>query len=448
MHAKPFTIAAALVFLASCDAPTEMSEMRTTVEERLMTYASEAPAAGGAEEIALNQGLAPALRAAVSSNEGYLGALALEAEAMGQVGVVASVRRPQFTGNANIGGIRETGTNADTTTGVAGGVNVSQLVYDGGASASAMNRSTALALSARAGRVAQGNEIALNAARAWVDLWQYSERLRLMQARTSEMDMLVEQIERMASNGMLDKASLENAQRQIVDIKLEESRLLAGQAEAQVLFQRFFNAKPSSMPKPSELVSAAQARALAQDWQTAPGLQRQAAELLAAQAAVGEAQSAFRPRARLQAGARSPLNSADSTDLTVGLSLEYSFSDGGRRQAQLETAQARVTATDAQLSDAQRGLEAELQAGLTRLASIERAMPLLADKLRLSRLEAETSRSQMQTGQSNLRQLVEAEIEIYRAQDQQIAMQAEQQILLLTIASRTGALCRLVGLQD
>jgi outer membrane protein TolC len=177
-------------------------------------------------------------------------------------------------------------------------------------------------------------------------------------------------------------------------------------------------------------------------------LQRQAAELLAAQAAVGEARSAFKPSARLQAGARSPLDSDESTDLTVGLSLEYSFNDGGRRKKQLEVAEARVTATDAQLSDAQRGLEAELQAGLTRLVSIERAMPLLADKLRLSRLEAETARSQMQTGQSNLRQLVEAEIAIYRAQDEQIAMQAEQQVLLLTIAARTGALSRLVGLQD
>jgi hypothetical protein len=75
-------------------------------------------------------------------------------------------------------------------------------------------------------------------------------------------------------------------------------------------------------------------------------------------------------------------------------------------------------------------------------------MPLLADKLRLSRLEAETSRSQMMTGQSNLRQLVEAEIAIYRAQDEQIAMQAEQQTLLLTIAARTGALSRLIGLED
>ena len=447
MHAKPYTIAAALVFLASCDAPTEMSDMRKTVEERLTTYASEAPGAGGVP-IALSQGLAPALRAAVSTNAGYLGAMALEAEAMGQVGVVASARRPQLTGNANIGGIRETGTNADTTTGVAGGVNLSQLVYDGGASASAMNRSTALALSAQAGRVAQGNEIALSAAQAWINVWQYSERLRLMRARTSEMDTLVAQIERMASNGMLDKASLENAQGQIVDIKLEESRLIAGQAEAQVLFQRFFNAKPASVPRPSELVSAAQARSLAQNWQTAPGLQRQAAELLAAQAAVGEAQSAFKPSARLQAGALSPLASGESTNLTVGLSLEYSFSDGGRRKKQLEASEARVAATNAQLRDAQRGLEAELQAGLTRLASIERAMPLLADKLRLSRSEAETSRSQMLTGQSNLRQLVEAEIEIYRAQDQQIAMQAERQTLLLTIAARTGSLSRLVGLEE
>jgi outer membrane protein TolC len=448
MHAKPYTIAAALVFLASCDAPTEISEMRTIVEERLTTSASGAPISE-AQPIALAQGLAPALRAAVTTNQGYLGALALEAEAMGQVGVAASARRPQLTGNANVGGIRETGTSANTTTmGVAGGVNLSQLVYDGGASASAMNRSTALALSAQAGRVAQGNEIALTAARAWIDLWQYSERLRLMLARTAEMDTLIDQIERMASNGMLDRASLENAQGQIVDIKLEESRLIAGQAEAQVLFQRFFNAKPANVTKPSELVSAAQARSMAQDWQTAPGLQRQAAELLAAQAAVGEAQSALKPRARLQAGARSPLESGESTDLTVGLSLEYSFSDGGRRKKQLEAAEARVAATNAQLSDAQRGLEAELQAGLTRLASIERAMPLLADKLRLSRSEAETSRSQMLTGQSNLRQLVEAEIEIYRAQDQQIAMQAERQTLLLTIASRTGALSRIVGLEE
>ena len=447
MNSKSYMIAASLLFLANCDAPQDSSDVRATMEDRLKAGPTQ-PVGADAAPIAFHQGLAPALRAAVSAHEGYLTAQALEAEALGQIGVMASMRRPQLAGSANVGGIRELDKTAATAKGVAGGVNLSQLVYDGGASASAINRTTALALSAQAGRVAQGNEIALTAARAWIDLWQFGERLRLMQARTSEIDTLIDQIERMASNGMLDQASLESARRQIVDIKLEESLLQAGKAEAQVKFDRFFRVKPDSINRPNELVTAAQAQVLAQDWQAAPGLQQLAAEFLAAQAAVGEARSAFKPRARLQAGVRSPLDTDESTDLTVGLALEYSFNDGGRRKKQLESAEARVAASDAQLSDAQRGLDAELQGSLTRLAAIERAMPLLVDKLRLSRSEAKISRSQLLTGQSNLRQLVEAEIAIYRAQDQQIVMQAERQALLLTIAARTGALGRLIGLQD
>ena len=73
-------------------------------------------------------------------------------------------------------------------------------------------------------------------------------------------------------------------------------------------------------------------------------------------------------------------------------------------------------------------------------------MPLLDDKLRLSRSEAEASRSQLLTGQSNLRFLIEAEIEIYRAQDQKITMLAERDILSLTIAALTGALGKLIDL--
>ena len=159
-----------------------------------------------------------------------------------------------------------------------------------------------------------------------------------------------------------------------------------------------------------------------------------------------EAQAAFRPRALLQAGARTPMENNESTDLTVGFSLEYSFNDGGRRRNQLNAAKARVEASDAQLRDSQLGLAAELEAALTRLDSIERSIPLLVEKLRLSRSEAKTSRSQLMTGQSNLRFLVEAEIEIYRAQDRQVTMRAEQQILLLKIASLIGELGRLIGL--
>jgi adhesin transport system outer membrane protein len=446
-NARAILLSTCVFALASCGAPTEMSDMRSAMSERLALGVNSETTSTG-EPIPLGAGFVPALRAAVMANEGYLGAVALEREALGQVGVADSVRRPQLSASANIGGVRETGPAGTTTTGVAGGVNVSQLVYDGGEAASSVNRATALALAAQAGRVAQSNDIALNAARAWIDLWQFTERLRLMRARTSEMDTLVGQIERMATNGMLDRAALDSARRQIVDITLEETRLEASRAEAQVMFNRFFRATPAQPGRPADLVTAQKARNLAQDWQNAPALQRQTAELFAAQAAVETAQSAFRPKARLQGGARSPMQRGDATDLTIGLSVEYSFSDGGRRQRQLDSAEARAEATNAQLTDAQRALEAEMAGAITRLESIDRSIPLVARKLSLSQSEAETARSQLMTGQSNLRQLVEAEIETYRAQDQQIALQAERQILLLTIAARTGALNGLIGLED
>jgi outer membrane protein, adhesin transport system len=439
----------AVALLSACgNAPRDMADMQNVITERLAGDHQSSVSGPGNASIDLNRGFAPALLGAVNADAGYLSAVALEREAFDQVGVAASIRRLQLSAGANLGAVRSVGAGGSNTAGVAGGINLSQLVYDGGASASAINRSTALALSAQADRRARSNDILLRAASAWIDVWQYSERLRLMNQRTSEISTVLDQIERMASNGMLDRASVDSARRKIVEIELEEASLQASYAEADVRFRHFFRVSSTSVSRPAELVSAEGGRQFAADWRNAPALQRQAAEMLAAQASVAEAEAAFRPRARLQAGARSPLERSDPIDLTVGLSLEYVFSDGGRRQRQLDASTARFDAMAAQLSDAQRGLEAELQASLTRLASIERSMPLIQEKLRLSQSEAETSRSQLMTGQSNLRQLIEAEIEMYRAQDQQIAMSAERQVLLMTIAANTGALSVLIGLQE
>ena len=74
------------------------------------------------------------------------------------------------------------------------------------------------------------------------------------------------------------------------------------------------------------------------------------------------------------------------------------------------------------------------------------SMPLVARQITLSASGAKTAKSQLATGQANLNQLIEAKIENYRAEDRQITMQAENLLLQLVIASRTGLLGRLIGL--
>jgi adhesin transport system outer membrane protein len=428
--------------------PVDRSDVGEDIQEYLNSDAPSEVSHDTAYALDRSQGYAQNLLAAVKRHQSYISAVALEQEAFSQIGVAQSLRKPQIGASANAIAAREVGGDSAISKGVAGGISLSQLIYDGGGSASVVNRATALAFVAQADRISLSNDLALSAARAWVDFWQYSERLRLLSMRTSEMSMLVEQIEKMAENGLLDRTSLDGARRQIVEIDLEEARLRNGQAEAAVFFERFFVSVPAELPHPEELVSSAQARAIAKDWRNAPLLQSQAAEVFAAKATVAEAQAAFLPRARVNVGGRSPTDESEPPELAVGLSLEYTWGDGGRRKAELESAQFRSDAAIAQFTDAQSALQSELEAMLIRLSAIETSVPLLQEKLRLSRSEAETSRSQLATGQSNLRELVEAEIEIYRAQDQQIAMHAERQILLLTIAARTGALTGLIGLQQ
>jgi outer membrane protein TolC len=439
----------ALAFaLTACgQAQVEMEEMSSEITAALET-APSAEVEAQRMAVDLSGGFEPALRAAVKANEGYRAALRLEEEATSRIGVAASVRRPQISGNANLGGIRETGGTQpdDTRTGVAAGINVSQLIYDAGASTAAVNSATAQALAARAERQALGNELALEAARAWIDVWQFEARLGLLRRRTTEMDGLITQLERMAASGIVDRAAMNSARRQVVDITLEETQLQSQLDAARVGFERLFNRAGGDVGQPEALLRMAQAEAMAETWQNAPGLQRTAAQMVVAQNAVTQARAAFRPTARLQAGVNSPMEESEGTNTTVGLLVEYKFGDGGRRQAELASAEARAEAAEEQLTEAQRTLQAELAAALTQLRSIEQSMPQVAEQIRLSASEAQTSRSQITTGQSNLRQLVEVELENYRAQDRQIAMRAERQIVLLTMAARTGELSRRLGL--
>lgn len=437
------TVAGLALALSGCTGtPISVTEMSTALSAELAAASAEA-----AEPVALSEGFASAVARAVETNAGYRAALAQEREAASRVGVAESVRKPQLSADANLGGIREFGSEEDTITGISAGISLSQLIFDGGESVAAINRATAEALGARAERVTQANVLALEVARAWIDVWQFEERVRLLRSRTSEMDTMVGQMERMAANGFVDRAGLDSARRQIVDIRLEETRLQGELADAQVRFRQHFRQAPGRLSRPTQIVTPAVAHAQAGAWQNAPSLEVRAASLIAARHGVEEAEAAFHPRFRLQTGLRTPMDTADPASGNLGLGFDYSLLDGGRRVSQLEAAIARRAALEERLREEQTTLEAELAAAVARLSGLERSMPLVAEQIRLSASEAETSRSQITTGQSTLRQLVDAEIENYRAQDRQIAMRAERQILLLTIAARTGELGRLIGLQ-
>jgi uncharacterized protein YpmS len=85
---------------------------------------------------------------------------------------------------------------------------------------------------------------------------------------------------------------------------------------------------------------------------------------------------------------------------------------------------------------------------MNRLDSLKKSMPLIQEKILLSKDEAKTARSQLTTGQADLRKLIDAKLENYRAEDRLISMQAEKLTLELLIAAKSGALSELIGLEN
>lgn len=433
---------AVFVALSGCAlSPTQISEMSAALSEELAMAQQEMAA-----PVNLEAGFMPALAEAVNTNPGYRAALAAEREAASNVGVAESVRWPQLGIDANLGGIREFDSAGETITGLAGGLTLSQLVFDGGESTAAINRATAEVLAAEADRLNLANTLAFDVARAWLDVAQFSERLALLRDRSSELDTLVTQIERMAANGMIDRSAVDSVRRQIVDIQLEEARLLSSLADAQVRFRRYYRQSADGISRPEPFLASEDARSHVEQWPFAPSLALQAANVIAARHTIAEAEAAFRPRLRFQTGINSPLNNDNPATGNFGLRFDYNVFDGSRRARQLESAIARAAALEGRLREEQLNLEAELEAAMARLKSIDRSLELVDLKRTLSQSEARTVRSQLMTGQASLRQLVEAEIESYRAEDQAIALHVERQQLLFSIAARTGALQRIIGL--
>lgn len=411
------------------------------------TIVSEAFAASTAEhhadQVDLSKGFVSAIMQSVELNERFKAQQALERRAIARLGASESVKRPQIGAAATIGTNRQFG---DTTSNGAGGtLNISQTVFDGGASDASISRATAELAAAKSNLNRVANEVAIEAARAWIDTWQYQERLTLLKTRSIEIETVVSQIERMVTSGLIDRADVDYASRQVVEINLEERRLEADMAEAKLRFQHFFGQKPNGLKEPNRIISMKQAYDLVANFKEAPELRTAAAEALIAGSSVAEAKSAFRPRVRLQANAQSPNDRTDRGDVSVGFVVEYVFNDGGKRQRDLEAAEATKEAAYEGLTDAANNLSSELQALISKLELANKSTPLVQEQIVLSASEAQTARSQIATGQSSLRSLIEAELQNYRAKDKMISLTAVQSEILFTIAARSGFLTRMLA---
>lgn len=436
--------ASALVFLAGCmgDVPTS-EELDASVTAMTREDVTQVSSDGEADSktVKLDQGYSSALRTAILENQKLSSAIRRYREAGAEIQVSKSDARPQLTASATAGGITE-GNNSDMTTGAASNISLSQLIFDGGATRANIAGATAQAYAARANVAASGNEVGRDAAMAWIDLWQANAQQALLQKRLREVSPTIERIERLISNGIVDRASLAAAQRHFLDLKLEEERQRAALRDARERFNRYYGDRPSSVAAPQRLFSNSDVAQMAKAWQDSPALISAASELIVAERALDAARAKTRPTVRLRAGVNSPISSTDDTEGNVGLVLEHTFGDGGRRKANIDRLDNQLQAKRAAFEDAKSQARVEVETALSQHRSLRSTISVLQSQIEALDTERKTLRSQISSGQAQLRQLVESEVLHYRAQARLIQIRGELSKLEIILASQTGALTR------
>lgn len=427
-------VALVAVLLAGCAAPSiGVEEMRVRMSERL----AEGPSHERSAPSPTSEGFELALRRAVLENEGYLATLAVERQLMSRIRIPESGRYPQLAISLSAGASAEPDALSDAETGVTGGISFTQMLFDGGATAAGVNRATAEALRAQADRVVTENEVAYEAARAWVDLWVSNARLALLRDRLSRVNELLDRMSQMSDGGLINQTDLDAARREAVSLSLEEAAILSDREDARVRFTRYFGRDEVNVPAPTRLFSDTEVRAMSDGLDGSPVMERAVGDLFVSQGVVEQAEADLRPSALLRGALSSPV--------TIGVSLDYPFLDGGRRRAALDAARAGLDAAESGLLETRTDLTARVRAALVRMSAIDRASPLIEEKVRLSRSGSEMAASQIAAGQASVRDLVDSEIDLYRAEDQRLSQRAERALAKISVAAMAGRLAPRLG---
>lgn len=313
------------------------------------------------------------------------------------------------------------------------GVTVTQLVWDGMAIASEVQRRVALLNSAEHSLEDTQNALAFKAVEAYVDVLRNRELVELARANVDAHDQVLKNVEAKSGSGVGNKADVAQARARLA---LAISTLTARQGgllEADARYVRTIGDAPGELAKPNappsglvkdgsvdqdDLASAtdaAQQEAIAQH----PAVMRSKADVAAALAIIKTARSGYQPRVDLQGTLRRDndvggiTGNRDTSSLM--LVARWNLYRGGADRAQSQSAAERKTEADNKLDDTFRSIAENVAIAMQSRATSESRLVHLRQYVDASQGTLEAYRAQFEISRRTLLDLLNAESELFNA---------------------------------
>jgi len=337
--------------------------------------------------------------------------------------------------DANLGQGRETSSNPSTRalgpdptlTRREAEVNLSQLIFDGGAASGQVRRFQARAEGA-ADQVANAAENAgVRVAQAYLDVIRLRELIAIAADNEKRHQETLAQVSRLADVGQGRRADAQQADARFALAQASLTQLRGQLAQAEAAFLHLTGQTPGTLVDAGSFqakLPASLAAALALTMETHPAIRAAQKEMLAAQADRESARSRFAsPRLALEVGtsANHDLGGVRGayTDSFAMLRLRYNLFRGGIDDSRLREAEARFEEALANYGKSRNDTERDLRQAWQGLTQDRIRLPQLQRYAAASAQVVASYRLQFSIGQRTLLDVLNAENELFAAKSSQ-----------------------------
>lgn len=298
------------------------------------------------------------------------------------------------------------------------GLTLSQLIYDGSATSSEVDRQQARLSSASRKVMGTSEQIGLKAIEAYLNVLRRSELLKLAQANLDVHEKTFNQIKIRSEGGIGRKADLDQAQARL---SLSQANVAATEAnlrEANIAYNRVVGAMPDSLVKPEVADAPASVdEALNVSLESNPILRSAMADIEAAQAQNKTAQSLLKPRLHLELGTNFN-NEVDgvnyqNNDAYAMLRMRYNLFNGGSDVAKIAETTVQIQEATEVFHRTQRQVEESLRLSWNSMVTAQDRLPKLKATAEAAARTRDGYAQQFNLGQRTLLDLLDSENELY-----------------------------------
>lgn len=300
-----------------------------------------------------------------------------------------------------------------------------QMIFDGFATRSEVDRQKARALSADKRLIETAERYALEAARAYIELNRRTELLKQAKETLYNHVKTYDQIKRRSESGLGALASIQQAEGRLalaeVNVLAAENNLL----DAQANYQRITGLPvPQEMVYP-EMVNITVPETLTETTEIAlknhPTLLVAEADTMAAVAQYNAARRNYYPRVDFEVDRtwNNDIDGVDGTneDLTAMFRLRYNLYNGGADQARVRQTQHQIEEAKAIQSNTHREVVQSVELSWNAYSILSRQLPHLEQHVVSSEETRNSYQKQFNIGQRSLLDLLDTENEVFSAKN-------------------------------